>query len=413
MTVDVTTPLSTGPRVSWGFVMLLVVGMIALQYARMPQVILDGRVWAEEGLFLSAARSRGAIDAMLWRAPVGYYNLQLNVAGLVASRLPLAWAPAVMTGLASLLLIIPILVVALDPTWRRWSRLVMLAACLLLVGPSEEVWLNVASGQFVLGVAAALMLVSESTARGSSVVRAVALGVFGLCGVASAMLAPLFIVRAILQRTRQRATEAAVLGAALAVQLTLVASAPPGPQRYHVDSLDTLGKIVVSRQIAQPLVYPLDHALPFSRTEVARRINECSGLILPAVALYAGLAWWTRRTGRHELIWLVASAAVMVGGAVAATFDPTATLVNPDIGVRYFFAPNVLLMLCAASCAIEARSRVGVVVVMLCLVVGVLDFVFVNPYFITPADWYARVKAHEADPTHVIRHAPVGWSLAP
>jgi len=103
-----------------------------------------------------------------------------------------------------------------------------------------------------------------------------------------------------------------------------------------------------------------------------------------------------------------------------ASLDSTSTLIEPDAGQRYFYAPNVLLMLAVLDCVLGTRRnaarrigarRVGWVLVSWVLIGGLLDYLRPEPTFFTPADWTSRVRDWQNDPTLPIPHAPLGWQV--
>ncbi len=134
----------------------LLLAFVILVCARMPDIVLHGRFWAEEGrYFFHDAASMGWRQALFY--PVGgYLNIVANGAGLLAHALvPLRLAPFVTTGVALACQACPLLV--LLSARDRWlqSPAVLCAATLLLATPAavDEVWLNSIHSQFQLGLA--------------------------------------------------------------------------------------------------------------------------------------------------------------------------------------------------------------------------------------------------------------------
>ena len=113
---------------------------------------------------------------------------------------------------------------ALLPT--RDSRVI--AAVLMVVGTLAvpSVWLNSLEAQTYLGLLTLLLLFVQlgSLSRARFCFGAAMLATAGLSGVYADLLAPLFIVRALHQRTRRSATFAAVLGVTATIQLAVVAN---------------------------------------------------------------------------------------------------------------------------------------------------------------------------------------------
>lgn len=419
-------PPSTPPiTLRWRGVCALALMMGVVLCLRAPAMLVEGRVWGEEGMFLQAGLERGIWEGMTWRSSVGYYHLQLNVAGVVAASLPLAWAGWVMAGLGAGLMVLPVVVMRTDAVWAR--RLPWVAVLVLGMGPSAEVWLNVASGQFVIALTTIALLITRATTRAGQVARVVGLALAGLSGVASVVLAPLFVVRAVVEWSRGRAVEAGVMVACLVVQAVLIMQSPGDTRRYALDDASQAGAVVVSRQVLQLLVYPFDVLTGTDRASVAAFVRQMSDepagrvlLALGAAAVYAGIVLWAWRVRATSAGWCVGGAAVLVGVSMLASLDSTSTLIEPDAGQRYFYAPNVLLMLAVLDCVLGTRRnaarrigarRVGWVLVSWVLIGGLLDYLRPEPTFFTPADWTSRVRDWQNDPTLPIPHAPLGWQV--
>jgi hypothetical protein len=393
-------------------------------FARAPSVVLGGRIWGEEGRFLEAALSQSTLETLLWRfADVGYYVLPLNLCAALAAALPLELAPIVFASGGALALLSPLALAALDPGWCTRRRMLWLALVMLFAHPGVEVWLNVASAQFPIALGAAVLLLSTTGEGRSAALRLAALALAGLSGVASLLLTPLFALRAWLERSRARARQAAVLGLCLVLQLALMQSAPQAVERRSVGSALTLSGVVVSRQLLQFAVYPIDRFLGTRRVDMARVIDRASHLagpgqvIVPALAgvFYAALFAAARRSKSSAGAWAIAGSVVLLLGSLAATRGPSERLIRPISAMRYFYAPNALLMIALAEFTRAENARRlrqwSVLALAWILLGGALEWTRREPYFFQRSDWYERVRAWREDPTQPIEHAPVGWRL--
>ncbi len=402
----------------------LLLALVALVYLRAPSVLLGGRIWGEEGSFLAMALDLPLAQALFWRAEaIGYYVLPLNLCAAIAAQLPLLLAPLVFSLGGALALASPVALAALDPEWRTLRRLAPLALAVLLAAPGAEVWLNVASAQFPLAVATAVILATSPGTRVARGLRLALLAVAGLSGVASLLLAPLFALRALLERSRSRAVQAAVLAACLVLQLSLLASAPEAGERHSLASAATLAGIATSRQWLQLALYPLDLFGGFDRvalaTQVLRAVHSPGlpsiAVLALAAACYAGLASYLRHSTSRAGSWWIASALSLLLGSLAATRDETASLIHPIFASRYFYAPNALLLFALAEgvrCARGAGAqRIGAAVLGWFLLCGALDYLRQDSFFFGRSDWYAQVRAWQQDPSRSLEHAPTGWKI--
>lgn len=418
-----TAPAVDAPlrRSQLGVLLLL---LVAIAYLRAPSVLLGGRIWGEEGAFLAMALQRPLAQALRWRAEaLGYYVLPLNLCAALAAQLPLLLAPLVFSAGGALALASPVACAALDPEWRTPRRLAPIALAVLLAAPGAEVWLNVASAQFPIAVATAVLLATSPGSASARGLRLALLAAAGLSGVASLLLTPLFALRALLERSRSRAAQAAVLGLCAVLQLSLLASAPAATERHQLGSVAVLAGIATSRQLLQLALYPLDLFGGFGRvalaTRVLRAVHVPGPLALLVIALaaafYALFIDFARRGAARASAWWIASSLFLLMGSLAATREPTESLIHPMYSSRYFYAPNALLLFALAEGVRSARGagarRFGAAALAWFAFCGSLDWLRSEDFFFGHCDWYAQVRAWQRDPSRPLEHAPVGWKI--
>ena len=232
-----------------------VLAFVAMVWFRMPLIMQAGRFWAEEGTiyFLHAW------TMPWWRAlflPAnGYLSLAANAAGLLAHDLvPLRDAPHVTTAIALAIQVLPaILLATARDAWLQ--RPAVLFAAMILIGmppACDEVWLNTANSQFHLELAAALCLVLDTPSGVWAVLRGALVFLTPLCGPGSIALAPLFVLRAGLDRRKSSVVRAALVLAGAAVQV--LAFYTPSPGRGHLLGPRLLALIFSVKHLAIPLL---------------------------------------------------------------------------------------------------------------------------------------------------------------
>src|SRR4051812_30962714 len=199
--------------------------LMVIAFSRSPYALLHGRFYGEEGRIYFAHMATGSFWFVAQR--VGYVYAFANIATWLASRVPLEQAPLV-TAWLSFGLIAAIIWAALclpsDLLTTAGARVA--AATLLVVGPLAlpELWLNATNAQSYLGILAILLLFVEvdRVARVTYVAIAALLVLAGLSGLYAAALAPLFVVRAVQDRSRRRILLAALISVCAVVQLVVV-----------------------------------------------------------------------------------------------------------------------------------------------------------------------------------------------
>lgn len=142
------------------------VGAVLFMVARVPQLIVAPRLWAEEAtVYLAHAVHHSFLQSLLLvptsRGPAGYFNLAANLpAAAAAHLLPLEQAPWPTLAIAFLCQLLPILVVLFGDSffWRTTSQRLVCCALILLTAPVvPEVWLNSINAQVFCGLTVLLV----------------------------------------------------------------------------------------------------------------------------------------------------------------------------------------------------------------------------------------------------------------
>lgn len=202
--------------------------LLAVAVTRSPFILLHGRFWAEEGAvhFRHAFSDSSPTNMLFVYKNSGYVDLFCNAATWVAARGPLVDAPLVTAWLsfgvlAALLWMTLFWPSELLPTpFARISAGVLLVVGTLAVA---EVWLNALEAQTYWALLAILLLFVplSKLSRGQFLVGTGFLAMAALSGVYADALAPLFVVRALQQRTRRHIVQAAVLCTSALLQFAI------------------------------------------------------------------------------------------------------------------------------------------------------------------------------------------------
>lgn len=385
---------------------------------RLPRVFLEGRFWAEEGrVHFENAWNMPWLDALLF-SYAGYLNLTANAAGLLARYLPPLWAaPYVSTGLALIIQCLPaVLILTSRLDWLR-HRAVLVAALLLIATPphSEEVWLNSICSQYHLTLSAGIILALESRGGLVGVLRLAVLLLATLSAPMSWVLAPLFALRAVLERSGPRVWQTLVVALGVAIQLIWFFAPTPGREVGISPTL--FGAIVLAKQVIIPLVpTPLDSELIGL---FARDLSMAGGPLWPlavVAALFAVLAWGALRRPKEAPLWFLLTGAIIATGAYAGSLGNKADLLVVLAGNRYAFGPQVLFGLTVLGLAVllpgKARLWARAVVIWL-LVVGMWGyFAFAGPGQVQSGPpWLPEVQKYQQDHNYRMKIWPPGWSM--
>jgi hypothetical protein len=409
------------PEAVWPTVLLLLVYAAAVS-VRMPQILLKGRFWAEEGaIYFLNGRNLSWYDALI-AVHTGYLNLAASIGTLLAARLvPIEAAPWVSTGFAMLIqLCPPLLLLTSRASWLRSGRAKAAALLLLLSAtPSAEVWLNTITSQFHLAVATALILALPLRDGPTRWFQSGLLVLAPFSGPTSSVLAPLFILRAYVDRSRQRLEQGALLGCVGAVQLVMILLHPE-PSREIGITPRLLALVIYVKQLLLPLLgtvrtETLTHDL--IRDMLAGR-SLWMPLLLSATWMTAiVLAAWQSRVS--EARWLVAAGAVLMAASYFGALGQHIDLLLATFGDRYSYAPMALFNLALLAVALGARGWLqGAAAVVLCVIL----WTGMHEYFSPPrmmqdgSSWWEEIARWHADPAYRVQFWPTSdvwrWPIA-
>ncbi len=383
----------------------------ALMSLRAPRLVVEGRIWAEEGVtYLQYAWNVPVLKALV--APhQGYYSLWDNGLALVAARLlPLQYAALLFSWAALLVqLLTAYLVVSCSLADSVGSRFVALLA-LVLTSATKEVWINMENCQFWFPVCVALLLIGGSLRV--QPMRLVLLSLAGLTGVTSCMLTPLYWARAAFVRTRSALVEASVLTVATLVQVVAIFTS------FHAGARETLKPLYA---YLGPVLLQRVWVLSLFTTSGANAFAH--GLVQHPERLTLAVLWvlfLLITTGTliflYRVNWRIGT--LLSAGMLAATLnwngcfqcDYHLWAQSSIYDSRYFFEAVALLNIAMAYCAMSARqpgSRLfSTVTLLLLLVSGASQYMHSRQFFLIYPAWAPQVQAWKVDPNHKFLVAP-------
>jgi hypothetical protein len=354
--------------------------VVVLAASRAPYLLLHGRFWAEEGtVHFAHSATSSFVDAIGFvYTNARYYNLFPNVATWIASEVPLERAPLVTVWMSfGVVALVAWIALAWPSDLLPNVGAKLGAALLLVVGTlaEPEVWLNTLHVQVYLAIAALLLLFVRvhDVGRPRFATGLIVLVVAGLTGLYAAALAPLFIVRAVLERTRRRFAWALAVVVPALVQIVVVLTRE---DTKHVESVkatnpgieEAVRTILVWHVSGFAFGQDLVEDLRYART------GSTLGwvvLVLAAVALGALLVVVCRMLPGAMVALLLAGAFVIIEALIQlGAFG--------EAGGRYVVLPVAILTLLAVHVAATARvDWLQFGALMLCglvLVVGLSQF---------------------------------------
>ena len=409
----------TGPH-GWATALILV-GLALLISVRMPEIIIKGRFWAEDGRDFF----RNAWVMPPWRAiwtpdpGAGYINLVASAAAVAARWfLPLRFAPYLTIGVALFFqLMPPVLLLTARDVWLRDVRVRLAAVLLILLIPSsEEVWLASIESQYLLMLCCGIILALDPCEGWIAVLRVGLLVVAPLSGPGAIALLPIFVLRAAVDRSWPRVLQVFALGTGTAIQLFGFFTMVPGRAReLH---LTILLSILTVRHIALPFLGSA-HAEEIAavlRSMIQEGHRPLAAVLLPVV-IFVGLLVAASRVGiRRPAVWLLGGGVLTAGISYFGAFIPhikAVVLVSATAAERYTFAPQALFALSILALAATSGRRVATLAwaaSVWLLVIGTSEYFFQD----WPADgpaWRPQIAGWQADPNRNLQIWPAGWAM--
>jgi len=312
-----------------------------------------------------------------------------------------------------------------SPLWTTLPQKLVVALVVLVAPSSEEIWLNGNGTQYYLAQITACILLN-STPSGCAMRRHIYRGLLlcaGLTGLLSCLLTPLYWLKAITRREREGFIQAGILTVTTVIQFVVVAMTihETNATRFEFPSVYMFGLIVAEKNFLLPLRTPW--AEWFSNYLSGRygapggevRILGYSLLLAEAVVLGA-MAYLLRKRGGYYLVGafvlLILFPCIFgIGG------DNKVAFTLPYVGNRYFYAPNVLIMigfisvLCAFGNLLPARTIVSVWFVVAVLFVGngLHRFFLAKEYERDWPVWRQEVAKWRTDSRYVLHVWPPTW----
>jgi hypothetical protein len=396
---------------------LLTVALLVL-FFRLPRLLLQGRVYAEEGTtYLRYAWNATPLRALL--APhQGYYSLLDNLAALIAARLlPLSATALFFTWIAAavqlLLIFLTVECEVLRTPLERWLALF----ALLLVTPNFEAWLSLENCQSILAVAAAVILISST--RRLFALRTATLALGALTSVTTAPLIPLFWLRVWQERSRRAVVFAltitlpAILQGAVLLHSIRAGDRPVSGHQFRALVAYTSSRVVV---------------LPFTTGRGAQYYDAFLfhhpgiGWMLTLYAASAALLvlgfLLFHRTSRAALLLYVGallSSAFDWYGCLPCTYD---LLLHSRGGEgRYFFPANSMLLLALLLAASGSSrrwiTRLATAAFAWLMLTGAFHYFRMRPALNKYPAWLPQVRRWQSDERQPIILAPDFWRTNP
>ncbi len=364
-------------------------------------------------------------DKALWLSYGGYLNVSANLAGILARNLvPLEKACYVTSFFGLLVQTFP--VILLCSSHQRWlqDRKILIAAILLLaVMPlSQEIWLSCIGSQCHLNLCVALILVLEPSKGPAGWFQNSLLAIGPLSGPGSALLVPLFALRAWIDKSKLRLTQTIIIATAAATQFAFF-------WRPNERALLTAGQTEVLGidPVLLLNVFFVKHVLgPFlgiiQTTEITNGWADAYAhghqasvpIAAIAVGIIASLAFIVWASKKSEPRWFFLSGILLWMVSNFGALGARAALLDPIVCERYVFAPQILFELSILYLVFVSkgwrRTLAGSIIIWL-LIIGLHEYFQTPPFFADGPPWRQEVRLWRKDPGYLLNVWPKGWRM--
>jgi hypothetical protein len=235
-----------------------------------------------------------------------------------------------------------------------------------------------------------------------------------LCSPGSIAIAPLFVARAMIDRSRERAIQAACIVTGTVLQLAWFYS--PSANRGHMPGPATVAAIVAVKHLAIPLLGEQEANLIANsvHSDVVAGHYPIAAMLAAGVAsclLLLAIAW--RR--RSEPAWLLGGGFAIACLSYYGAINGRVALITVVGSERYAFAPSMLFALTVLALAATAADRIAraawVVVIWLLVIAIQQTLLPQDGVFVDGPEWKNEVYRWRNDPTHHLAIWPTGWSI--
>lgn len=406
-------------REKWLWVLL----SLALIAIRIPAV-LKGRFWAEDGrVFFLLGRELPWYKTLLY-THAGYLNFVANVAGVLANCVPLKYACRVTVLIALVVQSFPLVLLALSRApWLQERKLFVASLLFIATIPlCQEVWLTPTNSHFHLTLCTALILALEPAAGLGKWFQYAILWLAPLSGPGSAVLAPLFMLRTLIDKSKARLLQFLCVGLATVLQF-LFFYKPSGRQVQHLVTQTTFGidpqlflDIVFVKHILSPFLgygESLEIAQGWQPAYLQGTLNMVPQM-MAVVVVFGLLAASVSRSKYAEVKWFFLSAVSLItvgyAGCLGSRYDSLLVGINQ----RYAFAPQILIELSLLALSFQSTGwtkRAFQSVAVWLLIIGLQEFYMTPSQYAEGPSWKGEIQAWRQDPNYKLRLWPSDWSI--
>jgi hypothetical protein len=335
---------------------------VLVMFFRAPSFFFEPRFWGEEGIIYFSNAFNNPWYKALFTPHLGYFSLFNNIASMLAANIvQLKYAPLITTLLAFVVQVIPLAIVLWSQTelWGSAFKKAVGILIILFVPLSGEIWLATNCSQFYFSLITFLILMED---MGNASLRRVwcyriLLVLSGLTGVVSCFLTPLFIFKVWTKKRRENIIQASILVICSMLQflvfwISIKSNAGIGGARFAGIDLSTVIAIIWTKTIILPIFGPGNtdsFAVVINRV---RSLGSHEFRVFGFVLFLFGVAFFryvSLKVEPKKILIILLSYFLITTLSILSSIGDKSALISAVWGARYFYVPNVILMILILS----------------------------------------------------------------
>ncbi|MEO8759303.1 MAG: hypothetical protein ABI388_00185 [Bacteroidia bacterium] len=344
----------------WFRIALVLCGILLIIY-RTPDLLINPRIWAEEGTIFYAFARHHSVWQIFTTAHVGYLTLFNSVvSSLQAKLVEPEYAATISTYMGLLVQITPVYIIAFTSS-KFWDNAFkkIICAFIVIIVMEPELWLNTTNSHFIFGLITFLIMVISASdlSNFQKYFFRLLLFIGGLTGPASIFFTPTFLVKAYREKSKEKYIQAGIITLCAIIQACIILYSIFFDNKYKRlavhDLKTTRYHFIIDNFSLLPHTYPFHyHLLTFD-------LITLFGIFIGAFYGYLILK------NIKKIDYLIPLLSVTVVGIFS-------TLGSLDMsgGTRYSYIPTCILMLVFLSEALDSKSKsryVASLILIVCL----------------------------------------------
>jgi hypothetical protein len=371
-------------------------------YLRVPDRFLNPQFWAEDGTIFFVQAVTGGIRS-LFEPYAGSSYLYERIVALLAVQFNWAYAPAIYMGFAWLAF-------ATTTLWCLSDRLpfvkltrIAMAACISFAAVKNETYLNLANSIWLTcGLGLLLLLMSRDPAKASQKVFDYSICLLlGLTGPFCVVYAPLFAIKAAVERNRHAFILLGLIALCCGVQVIFLPS-----RQYEImggplnPSIAQFLSVLDFRFLWMFIGY---NTMPFRTLNLWVAAPLLAGIVL----IFSVTIWQNYREGGFVRMVPLLACALVIAAVVIQYREMPEALVN---AARYFFVP-IVTFLWGLVLAAERKPLFFAPLVVLSFV-AFLSHPAWDEYAMPDLNWREYADCLRTNPECVAPVHPAGFGLS-